>query len=72
VTDVLTFDLKGRRESVLAKPRFVFSPDGRWICYTTLSTGSSKAGPRSSSAHLRFGRKILTGNGNFTVWTDRG
>ncbi len=76
VTDVLTYSLKDRRETLLAKSAgaAVFSPDGRWVSYTTFATGSSSSRPQIvvQPATGSEGKVQLTPeSGYFSVWTDR-
>ena len=52
----------------------MFSPDGRWISYTTLATGSSSSRPQIvvQPASGSGGKMQLTSDmGYFSVWTDR-
>ena len=76
VSDVLNVSLKDRRVVVLAKTAGapVFSPDGRWIAYTSLATGSSSSRPQVvvEPADGSGGKVQLTSDwGTFPVWTDR-
>ena len=75
-TDVFTFSLKDGRETLLAKSAGagVFSPDGRWVSYTTYPEGSNSSRPQIVVQPARDpgGKVQLTSDmGYFSVWTDR-
>jgi serine/threonine-protein kinase len=76
VSDVLTVSLKDRRVVTLAKNAGapVFSPDGRWIAYTSLATGSSSSRPQivvQPSGDAGGKVQLTSDMGYFSVWTDR-
>jgi Tol biopolymer transport system component len=76
ISDVVMVSLKDRRETLLAKSAGapVFSPDGRWISYTSFASGSSSSRPQIvvQSADGAAGKLQLTSEmGTFPVWTDR-
>ena len=75
ISDVVTVSLKDRQELVLAKSAgsSVLSPDGRWVAYTALATGStSRQQIVVQPASGGEGKIQLTSEmGAFPVWTDR-
>src|SRR4030095_10363562 len=76
VSDIFVYSFKDRRDTLLAKSAgaSVFSPDGRWVSYTTFATGSSSSRPQIvvQPAAGTGGRIQLTpAGGYFSVWNDR-
>jgi Tol biopolymer transport system component len=76
ISDLVTVSLKDRSESLLAKSAGApsFSPDGRWVAYTSFASGnsSSRAQIVVQPADGAAGKVQLTSEvGTFPVWTDR-
>ena len=72
-SDILTVNLSDRREQVLKQNAGagVFSPDGRWIAYTTLVSAGTPPQIVVEPADGSGGKVQITSDvGAFPVWTD--